>query len=358
MIIDRLYNIWQMSAETDRWIELGSERDLLYPQLSAAAQTAFSPEALKAGIVPLTVVRYSFQFNDSPKPVEAIMWPDAHEDADCIVMGSAQARTPVSFVRAVPDGNNGYFTEGIALHLRPRRGVNANLYGAQHVIGSPDQRVSAPAAGVTFLANALQQCTEVPPPKPTPAHMVGIEGRTTGRLFKSLSSLAANLVVDGALNETATLTSRTYDLAKTLLKTAVASSKQDEASGGNLLVSNGAVDGVVFKSREGNIVVIRQAPNYPATVTIATAEWHQVNDGAVYIQQYSVRSKGTTIDTMVISPDEYNPASMVHKLQFMGAGRKENDIPLALSAEGCSLLEQKMVALLSERLSNLAIPKL
>lgn len=212
-----------MSLETNHWTELTSGQAAFFAgHIDSVRQSAFSPVALEAGILPLSASKYAFRIG-THQLFNTIMWPDPYEyNTACMVtQPSGSGTQQTSFVR-ITETRASYNVEGVALGLT--YGAAANLYGQQLVLRHHmEEDLSAPEVGARFIISAMESAQEITAKPALPRalvkpEMVGVEGGITARLFRSLGSFGANLAVSGAIGERGMFSERTYDLAHALLK--------------------------------------------------------------------------------------------------------------------------------------------
>lgn len=355
-----------MSLETSRWTELTQDQAAFFGgHLLSARQTAFSPTAHEAGIVPLNAKTYAIRIGEQT-PERVIMWPDPTEPMTaCFVTGNANTNANYgSFVRVgILPGS--YDVEGVVLGLNFGRG--SNLYG--HVVLSRhdlQEDVSEEHVGASFL-HAARKESEIIQKKASMiggttlvgfglqrAEISGIEGATTATLFRSLSSLTSNMIITGAANEKGSFSNEAYDLAHTLLKMVVrgAASGQTVEDGAMLIGANGTPNGAVFESEEGEIIVMQRAGTYPDAITMATAKRPGIDDETILLEQHTIRARGITFDLATLPADAYGPHSIVNVLGALGMSSKKMEEEVYLDQESTQTLKQKLIRILSEKASK------
>jgi len=347
-----------MSVETSQWTELTQIQTSFFAgHIESAKQIAFSPASQEAGIVALNASRYSF-LTDPHQPLSAIAWPDPYEqNTACIVMGDTRRNgNQSSFVR-ITETDDSYAVEGVALRLNYGRG--ANLYGRQLLLrhGVEDD-LDIPHVGAGFLMAAIEKAAAFAktdsPLKTGKPEIIGVEGNTTARLFRSLNSLGSNLVVAGTTAEKGVFTDQTYDLAQTLLKVAVTSIAQNPTTENSIILCapNTRPFGAIFESEHDGITVIRRTDAYPDTIAVASIGRPRVGDSTIFVEEYSVQARGVSLEMMTIPAEAYNPKAILGALTLIGANPKEADASIESSLDDRikAIFRQRIARILTERI--------
>ncbi|MET1033200.1 MAG: hypothetical protein ABWX94_01755 [Candidatus Saccharimonadales bacterium] len=344
-----------MSLETNQWTELSAPQGQFFAQqLEAAGQVAFSSTAHGAGIIALNAGRYDFEPRANYAQ-RAIIWPDPHEqNTACIVSQEVQKfQETASFVR-ITSTNQGYAAEGVVTKLGFDQG--ANLYGRQLLSerDMPDSYLTQ--VGTGFMVAAMQRYSEIRRTSPSKAApgMVGVEGSTVARLFRSLNSLGSNLVVAGAMHEKSNFTTQTYDLASSLLKMTVSGIRGQASETNNILLpgANGVPRGAIFESQD-TINAIYRTQDYPDSIALATVARPGM-DPTTFVDQYTIQVGLVSLDMMPLPAESYNIPSLAAALSSIKVVPKNAiaNIPVRLDAQGVRTLDQRLIRLLSERIDQ------
>ncbi len=356
------YIIATMSLETNRWSELSqSQASFFTAQVHAARLAVTSSAAMAASIVPLNASRYSFRVGGQPhQTFDAAMWPDPYApQAVCVVAGPTEATPNSAFVR-IAETEEAYEVEGVAVGLGYGKG--AHLYGQQLILRHDNTGDLSPLrVAAEFLVTGMSETKRFANDGRSPlgigqTETIGIEGATTARLFRSLSSLGSNLVIAGAVGEKGVFTDETYDLAQGLLKTVATSiSRIQTAEAGSILWgTNGRPLGAVFDSERLGITVIRRTNDFPDTIALATVGRPRADEQTIFVDQHSIQSRGAWVDMMALPAEAYNPQSIVHALGGIAASPRRTDTQLRayLDERSTQTLQHKILELLSERVAQ------
>lgn len=343
-----------MPLETNQWIELSAEQGHFFAhQLEAARQATFSSTAHEAGIVALNAARYSFE-PGSESLQNAITWPDLYErNTMCIASGErARASGLASFVR-VTKMSHSYAAEGVVTGL----GYNRNLYGRQLTQQEDVLDIDPAQIGANFMIAALRETSELGAlslQKPSQG-IVGVEGDTVARMYRSLSSLGSNLIVTGTMPER-NFTNQTYDLASSLLKVTINGILRDQTSdakGVLLYNANNKPRGALFESDNG-IAAIYRTNGYPDSIALATVSRPRVDDHTLLVDQYSIQARAVSLDVMTLPVEAYNFPSLASALGSIKVTPKNIDTGIVanLDAAETQAVEQKIIRLLSMRINQ------
>lgn len=357
-----------MSTETNKWTELSQpQSEFFKAHLAALGQMGSTAVAQEAGIQPLTAAWYGINRGGaSQQSTRAVAWPDPYQrETFNVALIGPHSTTPSSFARIVETPTS-YETEGVAVNLN-LSGKGDRLYGnvvtLKHDIEGP---IPAVHLGAQFLSFAAEKSAKMSRQAVLPAtlsygaeqqfQVVGIEGQATGRLFRSLSSYAANLTVAGAFAEQGDVfSSETYDLARALLKKTIRGVNNQTDPGNAILLADEKkrVHGAAFESDHNGITVISQPPNGLAGVIIASAQRPRLGEDMIFVEQYRVHAQFTQFDSMVLPGEAY---TIPHITAALGSitnapAEKMSDdtAPAILNEPATQILEDKIMGLMQER---------
>ncbi|HKU18199.1 MAG TPA: hypothetical protein VJP80_02900 [Candidatus Saccharimonadales bacterium] len=358
-----------MSLETNQWTELTNAQGMFFHgQLDAARQIAFSATAHEAGIVPIHASRFSYRVKGHAEVASAILWPDPYEqDTICAVAGHADRSANQGFVR-ITSSPESYLVEGVALNMTYGRG--SNLFGRQlHLRHDLSEQARIPHVVTEFLGAARHHADEQSKTASLSTYvtskpeleLLGIDGDTSARLFRSLGSLSANLVVVGSTNEKPSFGDSTYDLAQILYKMAVNNAvterQTSDGSTKSHLVwdSSGKLRGAIFSTPEG-LAAVRRLDTYPDTISVArVARPTTIHDSLLFVEEYAIQARGVSYNVTTLPVEAYDMQAIISAVTSMNVAAQKKT-PTAsveprtiLNSQGQRLLEQQILQLINNR---------
>jgi|GEM_PF-2032729 len=390
-----------MSAEANSWVELTLPQGAFFAaQLAAAGEVVFGPAAHEATIAPLNAAQYSVKVSGD-ETLRTIMWPDAFEPSTVCIASIDSANLSdahrrhvtypakpgkAAFIR-VSQTPEAFTVEGVGTNLTATG--NDSLYGRmelprnqfqpafdtnQHVgVGFVRAAIASAATVASRRATsgrAVSYSTLKPnsdlivPATPTSieipnlAHgIVGIDGVTTGRLFRSLSSLTSNLAIGGIVNERMAYSTRTYDIANILLNSAiesVVSNKKAETGDRTILLLDGnRAAGAVFETADGEMTLVRRGcVDKVDAITVATASRPRIDDDIIHLQQYVVQARGVTSMYMPLPSESYE-MNMIAATSLRLAESPQAVVLRDIGEDTRKVLEQKMLGIITEKVGTI-----
>jgi hypothetical protein len=344
-----------MSFEKNQWTTLSADQAAFFnDHTSAMGQAAFSRTAHEAGIVAQHAMR--FTFGEGATGYQAILWPDSTQaDTACVTVGNLQPGIKKQAFMRITECPASYAVEGVALGLT--YGPSANMYGHQILqrYDTPQKEHTLPRIALGFLAAAQEKASKSGPivasHKPLKLNITGIDGDTTARLYRSMNTLADNLIVAGSPNVKNDYTEQTYDIARTLWRAATRS-VADHPDHKDMLFAdpNGQTRGVIFESPEG-LTIIRRLATYPDSIAVTIAARPGVADQQLFVEQHTINARSAVLDVAAYPVEAYDPQVLVGILHTLNLNpRGEADETLATLGEAeLVVLERKLIRILQER---------
>ncbi len=243
------------------------------------------------------------------------------------------------------------------------------MYG-QVTVPMPDQEtpLTRVQAAAFLIDSAMRHLLGVDD-RPTPGSLalaglevIGMDGPDSARMFRSLSSLATNLVVAGTLPERmGGFVNKTHGLADALLTMAIDRRLQIAA---NVSPEEDTTtrthnrphlhdQSALFESDRGSINAIFRVPGaFPDTIVFATIGKPGPDDDQLLLERYIVRPWGVALHVVPMEPEDYSQEGMSRGVMMDDPFLAESDGTAAsyalLDANGRELLNTKILALMSE----------